>query len=355
MPNAFLTADETAALIRRGAVAVISGAEDLLAILPRGNWIGGTTVYFMTETGGTIASDRLFCSTMDRAISSRIGIIEPNALGQVTARRFKSGFTYVLMPAYSEVHHRYALEAASLPHLFEQPVMGWITGVHVEELGDRIPKVVDGRTGMAYADAGIALYVELPSDWAAEIDIINPFSQSDGPDIVFPETAFSCSACSIDGHTANFARFLLDGRVDTRLPLVANYGGTPVNVSVRAINEERSRVQFYAPVIAGETYRLAAPISDYFETFARHVGTYTAPHDTLASNCILNFLYAGLEGRHSGGFLGPVTFGEIAYILLNQTLVVLRHRFIGAAAARTRHAFSDWCEMAPPLHANTDF
>lgn len=36
-----------------------------------------------------------------------------------------------------------------------------------------------------------------------------------------------------------------------------------------------------------------------------------------------NFLYAELEGRQAGGFVGPVTFGEIAYVLLNQTLVRL--------------------------------
>jgi len=38
-------------------------------------------------------------------------------------------------------------------------------------------------------------------------------------------------------------------------------------------------------------------------------------------NCILNFLYGELEGKVIGSFDGPVTFGEIAYQLVNQTLV----------------------------------
>jgi hypothetical protein len=38
----------------------------------------------------------------------------------------------------------------------------------------------------------------------------------------------------------------------------------------------------------------------------------------------LNYLYSGLEGRNTAPFVGPITFGEIAYQLLNQTLVYLQ-------------------------------
>jgi hypothetical protein len=37
----------------------------------------------------------------------------------------------------------------------------------------------------------------------------------------------------------------------------------------------------------------------------------------------LNYLYANLEGKKTGHIVGPMTFGEIAYMLLNQTLVYL--------------------------------
>ena len=40
-------------------------------------------------------------------------------------------------------------------------------------------------------------------------------------------------------------------------------------------------------------------------------------------NCILNYLYANLEGKKTGSIVGPITFGEIAYMLLNQTMVYL--------------------------------
>ena len=38
-------------------------------------------------------------------------------------------------------------------------------------------------------------------------------------------------------------------------------------------------------------------------------------------NCILNYLYCELEGRKIPPYYGPVTFGEVAYQLMNQTLV----------------------------------
>jgi hypothetical protein len=46
--------------------------------------------------------------------------------------------------------------------------------------------------------------------------------------------------------------------------------------------------------------------------------SYATKRDTT-----LNYLYAGLEGDQPIPLGGPATFGEIAYILLNQTLVYL--------------------------------
>jgi len=37
----------------------------------------------------------------------------------------------------------------------------------------------------------------------------------------------------------------------------------------------------------------------------------------------LNYLYSGLEGKKTGNVTGPITFGEVAYQLLNQTMVYM--------------------------------
>ena len=44
----------------------------------------------------------------------------------------------------------------------------------------------------------------------------------------------------------------------------------------------------------------------------------------MACICILNCLFGELEGKAIGGVAGPATFGEIAYQLLNQTMVVVK-------------------------------
>ncbi len=43
----------------------------------------------------------------------------------------------------------------------------------------------------------------------------------------------------------------------------------------------------------------------------------------FSCNCILNFVYSNLEGLKTGQMVGPITFGEVAYQLVNQTLVYL--------------------------------
>ena len=43
----------------------------------------------------------------------------------------------------------------------------------------------------------------------------------------------------------------------------------------------------------------------------------------LSCNCMLNYLYANLEGKHTGKMTCRFTFGEIAHQLFNQTLVRL--------------------------------
>jgi hypothetical protein len=78
-------------------------------------------------------------------------------------------------------------------------------------------------------------------------------------------------------------------------------------------------------VFRGIEYRIAAPLSDYAGAFSRAV-EQAGIESVFACNCILNYLYGELEGRKTGDVAGPITFGEIAYQLLNQTMVYLSVR-----------------------------
>lgn len=99
--------------------------------------------------------------------------------------------------------------------------------------------------------------------------------------------------------------------------------GAMINISFKNIDYAKKQVNFYAPVFSGFRYKIAKPVNDYFGSFIKKVPADSGDKVFFACNCILNFLYAGLEGRKFSNFTGPITFGEIAYQLLNQTLVYL--------------------------------
>jgi hypothetical protein len=152
--------------------------------------------------------------------------------------------------------------------------------------------------------------------------VINIFSQDEeSPVIEFQKEGFSAVKCLINGKEAVFADYIAENNIDTKLPLVGDYSGNGVNISFRAI--ENGVVNFYAPVFTGIKYRIAKSISDYAAEFNNHLTDFRDANSTFSCNCILNFLYGGLEGKNIEHFRGPITFGEIAYQLVNQTLVYI--------------------------------
>jgi len=216
----------------------------------------------------------------------------------------------------------FAEQVTDYPGVFDRPLIGWVSGVALGDIGKVTPKVFNGQTGIGTASESVALHVELPERDQATVEIVNLFCQGNGAEITFDEAGFSAFEVSIAGERRNLAAYLTGHQIDTKLPLVADYHGAMVNVSVRAVDAVSGRVDFYAPVFPGVSYRIAAPVEDYPKTFASQLATDGAPL-TFSCNCILNYAYAGLEGQRTGRLLGPMTFGEIAYMLLNQTAVYL--------------------------------
>jgi hypothetical protein len=98
--------------------------------------------------------------------------------------------------------------------------------------------------------------------------------------------------------------------------------GEMINVSFQGIDDATRSVRFYAPVLAGAEYRQAAALDDYRGSLLAHVAAHPVT-PVFSCNCILNYLYADLAGDKALSINGPATFGEIAYVLLNQTLVYL--------------------------------
>jgi hypothetical protein len=300
----------------------VSGDESVLSQLPRGKWIGGTSPYMMAEEkGGLTTRDALLVQQLpseDQA-ASRVSVYDETTIAGITDDGPANGYTFLLIPAFTDVHLAYGKDAPTFKDIFTHPIVGWVTGIHLDELGKQKPKVFDGRTGEAYTDKAIALHVLLPEGKTAVVDIVNIFERSEGPDIRFEVDGFTVTDSLIDGERRNFARWLTEQKVDTKLPLMADYDGALINVSIQSVDSETGKVSLYAPVFKDRTYRVAKPVPDYVQAFEAATSRMS-PDVPFACNCVLNYLYGNLEGTQAG-LPGPFTFGEIAYLLLNQTMV----------------------------------
>lgn len=322
MKNKMMSVAEATKLIESGVVAVVAGDEEALRRLPRGKWIGGSSVYFVTEDGGRVDRENLFVTEIEQARDARTVHYSGDAMVRFPEDRFAHGFGVILIPAFSPEHEMFAIQAAEIPGLFDQPLIGWITGVHLDDVGRVTPKVFDGATGTVHARGAVVLHVALAGADVPEIDIVNLFEPDMATDaITFDETGFSARTATVNGRRVELAAYLSQNGIDTALPLVANYAGAMINVSFQSIDGAEG-VRFYAPVMAGVEYRIAKGTGDYAASFAERAKG--DGRTEMSCNCILNYLYGGLEGRSTGTFSGPATFGEIAYLLVNQTMVRLR-------------------------------
>lgn len=317
-----LSVAEANDLIATSAPLIIAGSRDSLSHLTSGNWIGGSIPYFMTESGGVCDRNKVFVDSIAFPWTAfKIVNYDPRSLSQLATDGFANGFTYVIIPANCEAHLQYAMNAPEYPEIFLKPVIGWIAGTHLADAGSDHAAVFDGRMGAAIRNGAVALHIELPENYRPFVRTLNLFKPDTTPAIVFSKAGFEVRTAKVEGKDVNFAAWLVQHRKDETTPLVADYAGTTVNVSIKSIDSATGKVEFFAPVFPGVEYRVAAPVGDYIESFKRLI-----PADaqtTVSCNCILNYLYGKLEGRSTGGFQGPITFGEIAHQLLNQTLVYL--------------------------------
>lgn len=316
--------EDLAQVVRRignGERLIVAGDEGLLAQLPRGEWIGGTIPYFMTDTG-VVSREQLFVTAIPGEPSSvAIKSYDADCLEQITADAPENGYTLLIIPFGSPAHYRFARESPSYSEAFLKPVIGWISGVHLDELGKKMPLVFNGSTGENSGSAAVALHASLPASVQALVGTINIFRPGVGDALTFDEEGFSIEYVLVNGQRRAFVDYLAEIKADPRWPMVADYFGTNMNVSFQTVDRKTRRVELYAPVFKHVTYRLAAPLTDGYDQI---YGDAVRGKDyAFSCSCILNFLYGELEGKPVTGARGAVTFGEIAHQLLNQTTVYL--------------------------------
>lgn len=310
-----ISAAEAAALISSGAFLWIAGDLKILRELPKGNWIGGTIPYF--QIGGAGLSDRkkvLVGKFTQSAGSPKIQSYDITSISDICIDAPAHGYTYLILPAFSAIHSHYARNAIQFSGMFIQPVVGWVAGMHLTE-PDTPPAVIDGQSGEIFTERALAMHIPLPDTHDARIEIVNNFEQDDGDCIQFPDSGFSTHKCFIGTKEVNFSDWLQSKKIDLKRPLVADYCGAMINVSFKGIDKS-GRIDFYAPVFSGVNYRLAKEGDE-------DTNPASLADADFSCNCILNYLNRKPGTEHLSEISGPLAFGEIAWMLLNQTQVSL--------------------------------
>jgi hypothetical protein len=335
MNKVLFSIDEVKKMIAEGYNLILAGDETALRQLPRGHWIAGTTPYFMGDEGGEVSKDKILVTGIPAySTGAQYHTYDSTTISNVYNDIPDNGFGFILIPAFTDIHQVFSLKAPGFPGFATKPLLGWISGILLDELGKVTPKVINGESGEILDSKAVMLTVALPPKIVADINILNIFKQGTGDVITFAQDGFSVNEAMINGQPVNFAKYVTDNNIDTKLPLVADYSGAAVNISIQAVDTAKGSVAFYAPVFKNVRYRFAAPVENYFRDFMSEVLTddynefvssnlINKKSIVFSCNCILNYLYSNLEGLKTGEMTGPITFGEVAYQLLNQTLVYL--------------------------------
>lgn len=319
--TSMMTIEETSRLIKEGQKLFLAGNEDVLKNLPRGDWIAGTIPYFMTEEGGVINENMIHVTQLPSQIN-KAKIIEysEEELYKIPNNYFANGVSFIIIPAFSKTHFTYAKNCSQWSGVFNQPLVGWISGYNLNgKIHDT--KVMSGNSNVFRENSAVVMHACLDDAYISQTNIINLFTQGNGDEISFKDSGFEINDAIINGKKVCFSDYLLNNKIDLKLPLVADYMGAKVNVSFMENNTEKKIVKFYAPVFPGVVYKIAQPIGKYEEEFTKAINKIEIVNPIFSCNCVLNFLYADLEGKKIGSISCPMTFGEIAYMLLNQTFV----------------------------------
>jgi len=237
----FVNLDEAVKLIQEGKVLHIAADDSLLKQLPKGNWIAGTTPYFITENGGITCKDRLFINEFPFAVDYKAMVYDRDNILNIPKDSYSNGLTLLIMPFASDVAVFYAKEAPYSDSLFMNPTVGWISGFDLSTSSNA--KVYNGLTGLSYCDKAVALHLCLPDDKMASLGIVNIFSiDENDTTIEFTEDTLSVTKCLVNGKEVFLSDYIIENNIDTKLPLVADYNSVLINVSIKSVSERNRTV-----------------------------------------------------------------------------------------------------------------
>ncbi|MBP5367554.1 MAG: hypothetical protein J6Z01_03810 [Bacteroidales bacterium] len=326
MENKLYTKQEVIDFINNGRVMLLTGSQEALSGLPKGNWIGGTSYYFVDTVGKEGGDDKIFVDDFTLvAQNCKTAVYDENNIQDIAKNGFKNGFVVVVLPIDSQVYYTFANNALGYENMFDNPVVGYIAATKMEDYGKKSPQTATGMDGKLTNSLASVLYVELPDYLAARAEIEN-FDTIDAksPRIVFPKNGFTQSDCTIDGKPGNIADYfenVIKPRLGGYTQMITSQNGALINRDIKIVDPKKGEVTFFSPVYAGDEYYFVDSSADYLSMFNRSLGSKRC--DVLTCFSCISYYFGGkFEGR---GVCknGIYAFGEIGYQLLNKTVVTL--------------------------------
>lgn len=324
MKKFLYTVEEANKLIIAGKKLVIAGSHNYLKMLEKGSWIGGTSYYCFTGGTGVDCRDFLFIQEIPSYCEEiKIKYYDLNNLKNIYLDMFDNGFSVILIPFESKTHFKYPIDVINYPFFATKPLIGWIAGVPLDNKNNLKAIVYDGSNKDSFPDGAIVMHIKLPQNKLADVKVCNVFEAAGEHDLEFCEEGFNIKTLIVKDKKYNFIDYIKSNNLDIKFPLVGNLANAiPTISSFKEIDESGQIVKLYAPVYRGIKYGLARQEKNYFEMLIKNI--HIENNFILPSLCILHFVYGELQNKHTNKIPDvPTTFGEIAHILVNQTLTYL--------------------------------
>jgi len=319
------TFNEVVEFINNGKILSLAADEQLLKKLPKGNWIGGTIPYFMDTEMGKFSKELIFVDDLTEfAVNFKIAKYNKNTIKNIISDSFINGFTVLIIPYESETVEEFSINSLKYENIYQNPIVGFIAGTDLSNLGKVKAKIYSGNDLTFSEEEGIAIHIGIDSKKIASTEIINLNEiNTNSPTIIFPKTSYEQSDCIINGEPDNILSYLTKINYTSGLPLIANFQGALINRDIKVKNIKNNSISFFSPLFKDEKYYLAKPVDDYLNLFEKTLNKIDISNIAYSVLCVSYYGLANLEGKKIP-FAGPFTFGEIAYQLLNQTLVYLK-------------------------------
>ena len=312
MKSGLYTVEEVSAMIREGKKLLLAGDDKLLSQLPKGDWIGGTTPYFILRPEQMVEStEKLFVYSLPDFIEA----VEVREYGSLDIKNIYSdapqnGFTAIIIPFGSSVLSEFALNVTGYKDFARYPLCGWVSGQRLDVITTEKSYVSSGISDTLHSDKAVAMHIALPANKYAEIHMSNSFEQGSGDIITFEHKTLVVKEALVNGVKQNFATYLREAKVDTKMPLVANYSGAMLNTNCFVI--ETDTVYLSSPAFEQVEYR-----------FARQ-SAFVPEHEiadenvVMSASCVLNYVWPELCGKYIEIINAPAVYGQIAYQLISQ-------------------------------------